>query len=115
MNENWKRIGSLNEFPEDLGSCVKLADEQIAVFRIATNTESEEWYAIQNFNPINRRMVLSRGIVGSTEEHGPKVACPLHKHNFSLKDGTFLDDDSIALKTYPVKIEGNEVFIHFPN
>ena len=116
MNNNWKKIGPATDFPTDLGSCVKLADEQIAVFRIAGNAESDEWYAVQNMNPYNRRMVLSRGLVGSTEEHGPKVACPLHKNNFALTDGKHIGEGDVSdLKTFPIKVENNEVFIHFAN
>ena len=109
MNAHWKKIGATDDFPTDIGSCVKINDSQIAVFNIAT-IHGNQWYAVQNLNPFNQRMVLSRGIVGCTE-HGPKVACPLHKQNFSLKDGQHLGDEEASLQTYPIKVEGNEVFL----
>ena len=116
MDNNWKRIGSATDYPIDLGSCVKLAEEQIAVFRVASNTTEEQWYAVQNMNPYNKRMVLSRGIVGCTEEHGAKVACPLHKNNFALSSGRHIGEGEVAdLKTFPIKVENGEVFIHFNN
>jgi len=110
MNTSWKKVGTIHDFPTDMGSCVKVAGQQIAIFRIAASTDKQQWYALQNLNPFNQRMVLSRGIVGCTE-HGPKVACPLHKHNFSLKDGQHLGDEEATLQTYPVKVEGDEVFL----
>jgi len=110
MNTSWKKIGTTDDFPEDMGSCVKAADQQIAIFRITAHSEEDQWYAVQNLNPFNQRMVLSRGIVGCTEL-GPKVACPLHKQNFSIKDGQHLGDEEATLQTYPVKVEGNEVFL----
>lgn len=114
MTITWHKIGTVNDFPPDMGSCVKLENQQIAIFRIPFESTEDHWYAVQNLNPYNRRMVLSRGIVGSTE-HGPKVACPLHKNPFLLKNGKHLGEGEVDnLKTYPVKINGNEVFLAVP-
>jgi len=60
MDTNWTKIGSSEQFPEDLGSCVLVDGVQIAVFNL---NDDQKWYAVQNFNPQNERMVLSRGIV----------------------------------------------------
>jgi nitrite reductase (NADH) small subunit len=51
-------------------------------------------------------------MIGSTDDI-PKIACPLHKKTFSLVDGSNLSGDDLKIATYPVKIEGNEVFIGF--
>jgi nitrite reductase/ring-hydroxylating ferredoxin subunit len=58
-------------------------------------------------------MVLARGIVG---DHAgvPKVACPLHKKTFSLEDGRCLSGDALAIATFPVKVEGDEVLVELP-
>lgn len=98
-------------FPEDVpengGVCVKYQDQQIALFRF---THRKEWYAIQNECPHRNQMALSRGMIGS---HGtePKVACPFHKKTFSLKTGKCLTGEECTIKTYPVKVEGDKVFI----
>jgi nitrite reductase (NADH) small subunit len=40
------------------------------------------------------------------------VACPFHKKTFSLVDGHCLNDDECErIKTFPVKVENNIVFI----
>ena len=57
-------------------------------------------------------MVLSRGMIGSAEDT-PKIACPIHKKTFSLKDGNNLSGDDLKIATYPVKIVEDEVFIGF--
>jgi len=75
MDTNWTNIGSAEEFPLDLGSCVLVEETQVAIFQIE---DEQQWYAVQNFNPQNERMVLSRGIVGD-EEGTPIIICPLHK------------------------------------
>ena len=43
-----------------------------------------------------------------------KVACPLHKKQFSLADGHQLDGD-LAIITFPVKIEGDDVLVELPS
>lgn len=56
-------------------------------------------------------MALSRGMTG-THNGEPKVACPFHKKTFSLEDGRCLSDDTeCSLTTYPVKVEGDQVYI----
>jgi nitrite reductase (NADH) small subunit len=58
-------------------------------------------------------MVLARGIVG--EQAGtPKVACPLHKRSFCLKSGRGLSDPSLAIETYPVRVEDGGVWVMLP-
>lgn len=95
----WTCIGNCKDFPLNLGTCVKVNDTQIAVFHLPTDGK---WYAVQNYNPINQRMVLSRGLVG--DENGiPYVACPLHKHHYSLETGVCLTDPDYSLQTFPIK------------
>jgi nitrite reductase (NADH) small subunit len=111
MNASWKKVDTIHDLPEDMGRCVKLAEQQIAIFRIANTSEDDQWFAVQNLNPYNQRMELSRGIVGSSE-HGPKLACPLHKNPLSLKDGKHLAEGELPdLQTYPIKVENDEVFL----
>jgi nitrite reductase (NADH) small subunit len=57
-------------------------------------------------------MVLSRGMIGSMDDIA-KIACPLHKKTFSLVDGSNLNGEEYSIATYPVKIEGDEVFVGF--
>ena len=103
----WTSIGNTSDFPLHLGTCVKIKETQIAVFHLPTEGK---WYAIQNYNPINQRMVLSRGLVG--DENGvPYVACPLHKHHFSLETGMCLSDPAHTLQTFPVKEEDGQLLI----
>ncbi len=37
----------------------------------------------------------------------------MHKKNFSLKDGSNLGGDDLKIAVYPVKIEGENVYIGF--
>ncbi len=107
-NITWFKAASVDKFPQDGGACVKYKDEQIAVFNF---TSMGEWYATQNLCPHKQQMALSRGLIGDAKGE-PKVACPFHKKQFSLKSGDCLDDhDCESIKTYPIKIEEDMVYI----
>jgi nitrite reductase (NADH) small subunit len=105
----WFTACRTEDVPENGGACVSYQDEQIAVFRLATQNL---WFATQNLCPHKRQMVLSRGIIGD-EAGEPKVACPFHKQTFSLKSGACLSNQELQdLKTYPVKVENGFVLIY---
>jgi hypothetical protein len=57
--------------------------------------------------------VLSRGIVGD-EAGVPKVACPLHKKTFSLATGESLQSEEYHIRTFPVRVDGDEVYLELP-
>jgi nitrite reductase (NADH) small subunit len=107
--KHWFNAGKIADFPADGGNCVKYNDKQIAVINFERRNE---WYACQNLCPHKMEMVLSRGMIGSADEI-PKIACPIHKKTFSLKDGSNLSGDDLQIATYPVKIVEGEVFIGF--
>lgn len=105
----WALACYADDVPENGGACVKLRDEQIAVYNFSRRGE---WYATQNLCPHKQQMVLSRGMIGSIgQECEPKVACPFHKKAFSLLSGECVSGEDYQIKTYPVKIEAGKVYI----
>jgi nitrite reductase (NADH) large subunit len=110
VKSQWIKVGSVDDFPHDGGAAVKYGQVQVAVFRFGSRGE---WYACQNMCPHRRAFVLSRGIIGSQGET-PKVACPLHKKTFSLETGDCLSDEGYSVKVFPVKVEGDDVFLLLP-
>ena len=110
VEAEWVRAGSVPDFPADSGVAFRHGDTQIAIFNfVSRNT----WYAIENRCPHMHEMVLSRGIIG--DEAGiPKVACPMHKKNFSLVDGRCLSGENLCVETYPVRVEAETVFVRLP-
>ncbi|MGL4631198.1 MAG: nitrite reductase small subunit NirD [Leadbetterella sp.] len=103
----WVLACNTDDIPSDGGACVLIEDEQIAVYNFSRRGE---WYATQNLCPHKQQMALSRGMIGSHGEE-PKVACPFHKKTFSLKSGNCLSGDEYTIKTYPVKVEGKNVYL----
>ena len=105
----WFKAAEVSKFPKNGGACIKYKDKQIAVFNF---TREGRWYACQNLCPHKMEMVLSRGMIGE-EQLIPKVACPMHKKTFSLQTGENLNGDLPAIATYPVKVEGDVVYVGF--
>lgn len=106
----WVAVGKETDFPSDGGAAIKYGNTQIAVFRFESR---REWYACQNVCPHRGTKVLSRGIIGSAGDE-PKVACPMHKKIFSLRDGRGLSDESYGISVFPVKVEEGEVLVKLP-
>src|ERR1043165_1110012 len=107
----WIQVGKVWDFPQDGGATIKYGKTQIAVFNF---TSRGEWYATQNMCPHKREFVLARGMVG--DQNGtPKVACPVHKKTFSLETGKGLNDKEFSIQTFPVKIDGDDVYLELPS
>lgn len=100
VNTQWVDVGPVTEFPLNVGSAVLYGEVQLAVFRYSET----EWYATQNMCPHKRAFVLSQGLLGCSNGETKKVACPLHKKQFSLEDGSCLDDPSMRLLDFPVRV-----------
>lgn len=106
----WVRVGTRADFPRDGGAAVNYGGAQIAVFHFASRGE---WYACQNACPHQNAPLLSRGILGESGGE-PKVACPLHKKTFSLAGGACLSGEDYQLRVFPVKVEGDDVYLQLP-
>lgn len=97
----WVNIGSLNDIPRRGARCVATPRGRIAVFR----TADDQVFALDDRCP-HRGGPLSQGIV-----HGASVTCPLHNWVVSLETGKALGADKGEVRTIPIKVEGNEIFI----
>ncbi|CAE6941876.1 COG2146 Ferredoxin subunits of nitrite reductase and ring-hydroxylating dioxygenases [Vibrio sp. B1FLJ16] len=94
----------LDELIPFVGSIVLLDDEQVALFYIPEHGV----YAVQDWDPIGKAYVLSRGIVGDIDGE-LCVASPLYKQHFCLKTGRCVEDEKYQLKTWKVTIDGGTV------
>jgi NAD(P)H-dependent nitrite reductase small subunit len=108
-HEAWVDVGSVADFPAKTGTAILYGEVQLAVFRY----NEDEWYATQNMSPKKRAFVLSEGLLGNAGGVR-KVACPLHKNQFSLSTGECLDDPSLKIMTFDVRVEGERVEVFLP-
>lgn len=108
--KSWVDVGSTDEFLPNIGTPILIGDTQLAVFN---NVNRGEWYVTQNMCPHKQAFVLSQGIVGD-KDGVPKVACPLHKKQFSLETGEGIEDESLNILTFPVKVENGRILTELP-
>jgi len=105
----WVDVCPLERLTPGRGVCALIGGLQVAVFRIA----GEEVYALSNFDPFSGAFVLSRGIVGSRAER-LKVASPIYKQSFDLETGVCLDDATITVRTFEVRVFDGMVQVASP-
>lgn len=96
----WRTICALDEILPDTGVAALLADTQIAIFRIG---EGAEMFALANRDPFSDANVLARGIVGDLGGQ-LVVASPIYKQHFRLTDGVCVEDETVRLTTYPIRV-----------
>ena len=101
----WVDVCAFDELARDRGVCALVGDRQIAIFRLSP---SDELYAVSNYDPFSKAFVLSRGIVGSRGDV-PKIASPVYKQSFDLRTGECLDDPSVRITTYGVRVFAGRV------
>ena len=89
----------------DVGVRALVGDRQVAIFRVS---HSDEVFAIDAFDPFSNAPVLSRGIVGDLNGQ-LVVASPIYKQHFNLRTGKCLEDDAVAVRTYPVRVVDGQV------
>ena len=105
----WTEVCALDALVPGRGRAALVEGKQVAVFRLA----DDSLFAIANFDPFSKANVLSRGIVGSKGD-AVKVASPIFKQNFDLRTGQCLDDASVSVETFPVRVVAGRVEIGSP-
>jgi nitrite reductase (NADH) small subunit len=95
----WTKVCALDLLAVDRGAAALVEGHQVAVFRLA----SGDIYAIDHQDPFSGANVLARGLVG-TRGNVPTVASPVYKQVFDLTTGICLDDESVAVRSWPVRV-----------
>lgn len=96
----WIDVCELGDLIENIGVCALINETQIAIFRLSG---CEQIYAIDNHDPFSDANVLSRGVVGDLKGQFV-VASPIYKQHFNLQTGQCLEDKSVKLRTFPVRV-----------
>ncbi|MFC0560116.1 nitrite reductase small subunit NirD [Halalkalibacter alkalisediminis] len=96
------KIKNIHEFPVGIGQLIQIGEEEIAIFRLSNGNVR----AIDNKSPHPKGGKLSDGLVS-----GEFLFCPIHDWKISLVDGVVQAPDQGKVKTYPVEIVGNDLFI----
>ena len=102
----WVRICPFVSLPVERGVTALVHGTAVAVFR----TYDDQVFALGNHDPFSRASVLSRGIVG-TRGDVPFVASPMHKQAFDLRTGRCLDEPSVSVPSFKVRVVDGVVLV----
>ena len=96
----WTAVCSYHRLVPGRGAGVLLPDgTQAALFRLHDGS----LYAVGNIDPFSGAAVMSRGLVGDRAGRAC-VQSPIKKQAFALDDGVCLDDPSVSLPVYPIRV-----------
>lgn len=87
------------------GVAALIGEVQVALFYI-----DEEVYGLNNYDPIGKANVMSRGLIGDLKGH-LMVASPLQKQHYDLKTGVCMDVEGVSIPVYDCKIENDTVYV----
>ena len=103
----WVNVCAEGDLQPNSGVCALVAGRQIAIFYLV---KEKAVYAIDNYDPIGKANVLSRGLIGDVKGQ-LVVASPLYKQHFNLQTGTCLQDETVQVRAYPVRLQKGKVEI----
>ncbi|MCW2846443.1 MAG: assimilatory nitrite reductase small subunit [Marmoricola sp.] len=96
--EEWQPVCRVAELEVERGATALVHGQAIAIFRT-----HDQVYALGNHDPFAKGSVLARGIVGM-RGGTPFVASPIHRHAFDLRSGRCLDDLTVSVPAYDVRV-----------
>lgn len=109
MQAHWTAVCRYDDLIPERGIAALVDGVAVAVFR----THDDVLHALSNVDPFSNASVLSRGIVGDRGGRAT-VASPIYKQVFELTTGICLDDPTVSVRTYPVRLVGGVVEVCSP-
>ncbi len=94
------KVAAVDEIARGSGKKVEVEGDEIAIFNF-----NGIFYAISDICP-HRGAPLSEGFLDAG-----KVFCPWHCFDFNLKTGECTTVPSLSVRTYELKIEGDDILI----
>lgn len=110
-------IAKAEEIPPGSRKVLSVAGREIGVFNLGGS-----YYALRNICPHRsaplcqgriRPLITSPGVTQiDREREGEILKCPWHQWEFDIKTGEALYDEKMRVKTYDVRLEGDEVVLY---
>lgn len=105
----WIDVCSVDDLQPNSGVCALLDGEQVAIFWMPES--DAKVYAVGNYDPLGNANVLSRGLIGDIGGQ-PVVASPLYKQHYNLQTGVCLEDETVKIPVYAIRIENGSVQVN---
>jgi nitrite reductase (NADH) small subunit len=94
------RAARRSEIPEGSGRCISIGGCTVALFHA-----NGEFYAVEN------SCKHQGGPLGDGEVYGTHVVCPWHGWEYDFSTGCNIDDPSMKLTCFAVRIEDDDVLV----
>jgi NAD(P)H-dependent nitrite reductase small subunit len=101
----WLDVCGIDDLQPDSGVCALVDGQQVAIFYMPKESAV---YALNNYDPFGNANVLSRGVIGDIGGQ-PVVASPLYKQHFNLQTGMCLEDETVTISAYDIRINNGRV------
>jgi nitrite reductase/ring-hydroxylating ferredoxin subunit len=95
------RVARFDDLVPGRGTVVQARGIRVALFLHEDGT----LYALRNQCP------HMGGELGEGELRGDIVTCPWHGWRFNVKTGKNVAADVVAVRTFPTRVEGNDVYV----
>ncbi len=99
----WIRVGRAEEFSDGKGRTLRIRSRRVAIFR-----HDDQLYALDAACP------HTGADLGLGRVKNGRVTCPEHGWTFDLGTGCMPGTKEIAVRTFPVKTEGESIFVALP-
>jgi nitrite reductase (NADH) small subunit len=100
----WLSVCQESDLIPNIGVGALLGEQQVALFKI----NNGDIFAIDNYDPFSDANVLSRGICGDIKGQAV-VASPIYKQHFNLSTGQCLEDETVKIDVYQVRVINSDV------
>jgi nitrite reductase (NADH) small subunit len=104
----WRPVCAREDLVLNSGVVALVGHAQVALFYVASIGGTPQLFAVDNRDPATGVNVIGRGLIGSLGGD-LVIASPLYKQHYRLEDGTCLEDGTLRLKTWPVRLVGDVV------
>lgn len=102
----WQVVCPVDRLGPDSGVAALVHGQAVAIFR----ARDGEVHALGNHEPCARGPGLARGVVGVVDGV-PVVTGPTHHHVFDLRTGACLDDETLRVACYRVRVSDGMVLV----
>jgi len=100
---SWTKVASLSKLAPGTAIEVIVDRKPYAICHVDGEIRALEGVCIHRGGP------LGQGTI-----HEGRIVCPFHMWEFDCRTGEYDYDPNLRLATYPVKVEGDDIWIEVP-
>lgn len=100
---SWNKVARVSELPAESAVEVMVDRRPYAICHVGGEIRALDGVCIHRGGPLGHGMI-----------HDGRLVCPFHLWEFDCRSGEYDYDPTQRVATYPVKLEGDEIWIEVP-